>query len=99
MVVTRGADNLQPRVERDARDRPEVALKGPLQPRVLRLERLELHAEVRVRPIVLRPRRIPHLLALRRNSLHFLVVLRLSFASYCAICFESVSFLVAKRSR
>merc|ERR1719161_2734557 len=38
MVVTRGADNLQPRVERDACDRPEVTLEGPLQTSILRLE-------------------------------------------------------------
>ena len=30
VVVTRGAENLQPRVERDARDRPEMALEGSL---------------------------------------------------------------------
>merc|ERR1719398_98635 len=74
VVVTRGADNLQPRVERDACDRPEVALEGPLETRVLRLERLELHAEVRVRPILLRPRRIARLLALRHCGLHLILI-------------------------
>merc|ERR1719171_347244 len=79
MVVARGADNLQPRVERDARDRPEVALESPLETRVLRLEGLELHAEVRVRPVLLRPRRIARLLGLRHGSLHLLLVVRLIF--------------------
>merc|ERR1719421_111217 len=77
VVVTRRADNLQPRVERDARNRPEVALEGSLKTRVLRLERLELQAEVRVRPVLFWPWRVARLLAFRRNLQLLLVIVPL----------------------